>query len=147
MAFKASNTLPADAYNSVKGAAAQLKINMQSQVAYMAANGADFGYLQGVYRTLERANNQFNALKATPGLAQFAKDQEDDQAYDVAAEFTAMQTAITSAMAWMVANVPTSATLKTIDQWGDESPILDTFTPAQTAGLRTELQAVIGTID
>lgn len=147
MAFKASNSVPAAAYRIVKGAAAQLKVNLQAINTQLAASGADYDYLRDIYRTLARADAQFANLQTTPGLAQYAKDQENDQAYDVAAEFTAMRNTISAATAWMDTNVPTDVTAKTPSQWGDDTLISDAFTPAQTSGLRTALSAVISAID
>lgn len=146
MAFKASNVVPQEAYRQVKGAAVQLKVNLMSFKAKMAASGADYDYLHGIYMTLKRADDQFTSLKSTSGLAQYAKDQESDQAYDVAAAFTSMQAEISTAMAWMVANVPTNVTAKSPDQWGDSTLISNTFTAAQTSGLQTALQGVIDEI-
>lgn len=146
MAFKASNVVPQDAYQVVKRAAVQLKINLQSQKAQLASSGADYQFLQDIYLTLTRANNQFNTLKTTPGLAAYAKDQENDPAYDVVAEFTAMQNAIGACTAWMDANVPTSVTAKSPANWDGGVIISNTFTAGQTAGLQAALQGVIDAI-
>ena len=150
MAFKASNDVPADAYRRVKGAAVQLKLNCQSFNTQLAASGATYPYLRDIYLTLTRADNQFNALKVTPGLAAYAKDQENDQAYDVVAEFTTMQTALQAVLSWMETNVPvTNRNVPAVTDWGNESTIqiADTFTPAQTNGLQTVLSALIATIE
>lgn len=147
MAFRASSIIPLSAYQTAKRAAAQLKVNAQSMRAALAASNASYDFLRDIYRTLERAQAQFTQLAATPGLAGYAKAQENDPAYDVAAEFTAMQGAITSALTWMNSNAPTGVTAKTPANWGDGSLIANEFTPAQTAGLRTQLDAVIAAIE
>lgn len=116
----------------------------------MAANGATYPYLRDIYLTLVRANNQFNALKVAPGLAQYAKDQENDQAYDVVAEFNAMQTALQSVLTWMETNVPiTNRSVAPVADWANEQTIqiANIFTASQTSGLRTEMAALIATID
>jgi hypothetical protein len=150
MAFKASNLVPAETYRQVKGAAVQLKAICQGFNARLLANNADYQFLYDIYVTLARANSQFDALKTTPGLSTYAQSQEDDAAYDVAAEFTAMQSAINSAQNWMETNVPVkNRTVKSVNTWDSSDSILisDVFTPAQTAGLRTQLDAVIAAID
>lgn len=147
MAFRASNIIPLSAYQTVKRAAAQLKASAQGVRAQLAASNASYDFLRDIYRTLERAQAQFTQLAATPGLADYAKAQENDPAYDVAAEFTAMQSAITATLTWMNNNVPTSVTAKPPANWGDGALIATEFTPAQTAGLRAQLDAVIATID
>ena len=146
MAFRASNIVPSDAYQTVKRAAVQLKINMVAQKAQLAASGANYQFLQDIYLTLKRANNQFDALKTAPGLSDYAKAQENDPAYNVATEFTSMQSAIVACMGWMGANVPTSVTAKAPSTWDGGSIISNTFTSGQTAGLQTALQTVIDTI-
>ena len=146
MTFRATSIVPQEAYRIVKGAAVQLKLNLQSMNSYLAANGADYDYLRNIYRTLERADAQFDNLKSTPGILQYAKDQEAEPAYDISAEFTTMQAAISDALTWMDGNVPTNVTAKAPADWGDGSLISNTFTPAQTSGLQTELAAVIATI-
>ena len=150
MAFKASNEVPADAYRRVKGAAVQLKLNCQSFNARLAASGADYPYLRDIYLTLTRANNQFNKLKVTPGLAQYAKDQENNQAYDVVAEFNTMQTALQGVLTWMETNIPvTNQNVSPVTDWANEQTIqiANIFTASQTSGLRTEMAALIATID
>lgn len=146
MSFRASNVVPQEAYTIVKRAAVQLKLNLQGMNAQLAGSGADYEFLRDIYRTLERANNQFETLKTTPGLADYAEIQENDPAYDVAAAFATMQAAIAAAIAWMDNNVPTSVTAKTPANWGDGTLIATTFTAGQTAGLQAALQGVIDTI-
>ena len=146
MVFRASNVVPQVAYQTVKGAAVQLKLNIDAIVSTLAASNASYDYLRGVYQTLERANTQFNALEATPGLADYAKIQENDPAYDVAAEFIAMQGAITTAITWMQNNVPLTVDVKPVANWGDGNLISTEFTPAQTAGFRTVLATVSAAI-
>lgn len=146
MAFRATNSVPQEAYRLVKGAATQLRVNCAGFISTLAASGADYQYLKGIVRTLQRADNQFNTLKTTPGLADYAAAQENDTAYDVVAEFTTMQGAITSVLSWMDANVPTSVTVASPSAWTDNDIITTAFTPAQTAGLRTQLQGVVDAI-
>ena len=143
MAFRASNVLSSTAYDIVRRAAVQLKINLQGINLRLSSSDADYDFLREIFRTLERANNQFNTLKTTPGLADYAKDQEVDPTYNIVAEFTSMQSTITASIDWIVANIPTNVTAKTPDNWGDGTLISNTFTPAQTSGLRTQLSSVI----
>ncbi|MCP4127335.1 MAG: hypothetical protein GY753_09765 [Gammaproteobacteria bacterium] len=143
MAFKASNYIPARAYDVVRVTAVQLKVNVESFISTMAGTDVGFEYLRGVYRTLSNADAQFTTLKATPGLADYAKDQEIDPAYDVAAEFIAMQATITAAVNWIDTHVPATANVKPPSEWGDGTVTSDVFTPAQTSGLRTRLQSVV----
>lgn len=147
MTFRASSVVPQNAYQQVKATAVQLKLNVTGIISTLAAGNATYDYLRGVYLTLKRAQDQFDALKVTPGLSNYAKAQENDPAYDVGAEFVAMQGAIGNAMSWMEANVPTSATIKPVASWDASGSLIQTeFTPVQTAGLRTVLSTVTAAI-
>lgn len=148
MTFRAGNIIPSDAYQVVKRAAIQLKLNCESFASTLQASGADYNLLRDIYLTLVRAKNQFDALKVTPGLAAYAQDQENDPAYDVAAEFTAMLAAISGAITWMDSNVPTSVTAKAPAEWSNsDSMISNSFSSGATAGLQTELNAIAAVID
>ena len=146
MAFRATNVIPQDAYVIVKRAAVQLRLNLTAMISRLAAQSVDYDYLSDIYMTLKRANDQFNSLKTTPGLSQFAQDQENDPAYDVAAEFTAMQSEIASCMTWIEGVAPATVNLKPPASWDGSTLISNTVTPAQSAGLRTALQGVVDSI-
>ena len=147
MPFLASNTIPQDAYQRTKRTAVSLKANCQGFVTQLAAANANYSFLRDIYMTLKNANAFFETMKAVPGIGDYAKAQENDAAYNVAAEFTAMQGAIATAVTWMNSNVPTSVTAITPANWTDNGPMIATeFTPAQTATLRTHITAVANSI-
>jgi len=146
MAFRASNVVPADALRLTKQTAVQLKVNLQGFLSTLAAQSVGFPELRGIYRTLDRADNQLTSLSVTPGLAEYASAQENDGTYDVAAEFQAMIAAISAAKVWLNDNTPNTATVAPASEWTDEGVTSSEFTPAQTAGLRAALQGVVDTI-
>jgi hypothetical protein len=148
MALRATNEITSDAYIGIKRTAASLKLNVDAWIPELNANGADYGFIQGIYLGLVNADNKIDELKVTPGLAAYAADQEDDQAYDFQAETQATLAAITDAFTWIDTNIPiTGRTLKPIPDWDGASTIVaDTFSPAQTSGLQTNLQAVTDSI-
>jgi hypothetical protein len=146
MAFRASNEVATQAYVEVKRQAVHLKQTLNGMILRMSSESIDYDYLAMLYNTLEAANVRFDALKGTPGLSAHAKTQENDPAYDVAAEFAAMQTAITNAQAWIVNNVPLNVALVSPAQWTNGVKIDALFTSAQTAPLRTVLQTVTASI-
>ena len=100
--------------------------------------------------SLAQINDQMNTLKAIPGLVAYAKDQFNDANIDIAAEFTAMQNALASTVAWIVSNIPKETAT---NRWISVEEIVDgkrvdrLLTVAQTAGIRTQLDALIATID
>lgn len=95
-------------------------------------------------------NAQFNTLKAAQGLGAYAKSQYDDAAFDIVAEFNAMQTALAGVIAWVVANIPKDSAS---NRWLAVEELVNgirtdrTFTSAATAPLRTQLDALIAAID
>jgi hypothetical protein len=146
MTFRATNVTPESAYRTVRTVAAQMKVNIASMQARLAAQNADYEYLRSIYSLLQNGSNQFSDLKTTPGLAAYAKTAEDDPAYDVSAEFQEVQSAISTALVWMDDNIPTSATAKAPSDWGEGTIISNTLTPTETEGLRSMLKAVGATI-
>ena len=90
----------------------------------------------------------WTAASAKTGIAQYAKDQLEDQTLTIGADFVAMVAAATSARDWIIANFPNTGGLlleRSFDANG--RMVLATLSTAITAGLRTELDALIATID
>jgi quinol monooxygenase YgiN len=88
-----------------------------------------------------------NAANVT-GLAQYAKDQKNNQSLDVIAEFNAMVSAIDGCIGWVTTNFPKDANGFLLrETWGNNGTVDRSFTPAQTAGLRTQLDGLIERID
>lgn len=149
MAFKASNQIPADGYVKAKRVANALKGDMQGAIATMQAGPVTGTYIRdAVYRVLAGALTVFNAVASIPNVAAYAQAQEDDDQYDVAAEFVAMVGAIEDAIAWIATNIPKDGGgFAAIQTWNANGTITErSFSAAATAGLVTELQAVTATI-
>lgn len=147
MAFLASNAIPQDVYQRTKRTALNLKQSCQDFVVRLAAANATYTMLRDIYITLTNANAFFDAVKAVPGLADYAAAQENDPTYDVAAEFVAMQAAITAAQTWMEQNIPTNVTAVAPANWAQNGPMIATeFPPAQTSNLRAALNGVVSAI-
>ena len=117
----------------------------------VAGNISGYVLTQELYPQLVQADDTFEEVKTQPGLAQFAKDQvPDDPTYDPAAEFATMQTEVNNVGAWIQANMPASGgklLYESFDSPGTDFIVADEFTPAQTAGLVTALDALIATIN
>lgn len=82
---------------------------METSAARSILSSRFFSYM----RSIKLALNRFNVIKTTPGMAQYAKDQYDDQALSIGAQFTALVAAMETVKAWpltdypdMVGNVP-----------------------------------------
>jgi len=147
MAFRASTTSPQQAYATLKAAAVQLKINLVAIESHLATTFVNYDYVRDVYKTLQRANNQIASLVSTPGIAQYAKDQEGDQAYDVVSAVGAVQAVIETALLGIDAQAPATVSLIPPSQWGDSNTMIaDVLTAEQTTDLRNVLNLVIAEI-
>lgn len=101
--------------------------------------------------SLSFALGRMDETAAVPGIAQYVKDQEGDQGYDIAGEYTAMRAAVTAIRDWIFANMPKQAQGGTdyllVQELNADGTLADrTFTPAQTASLRTLIDTFRATV-
>jgi ribosomal protein L14 len=132
--------------NGIDQTAMQLKATLQAQVAAMAAGNVNSSTILGIYVRLKRDDTALAAAAATPGIVDYARDQKNNQSLDVAAEFTAMRNALANAISWVDTNFPAAGGYIQSHQISGGTVTERAFTPAQTAGFRTVLNAVIATI-
>lgn len=84
---------------------------------------------------------------AVPGIVAYVRDQLDNPTLDVAAEFSAVRTALTDLIGWVVANFPAQAGyLQAIQIQASGRYTWRTLTTVQTAGLRTEIDALVAAL-
>ena len=101
-------------------------------------------YLEG----LREAKALFDQWKTAPGLAQYAKDQFDDQAFDIVAEFNTMLAALQDVLDDIVTTFPASGGYIQREQLDAQGNITDrSFTSGQLTAMRVKIQAFIDTID
>ena len=94
------------------------------------------------------ALDTWNLASIKVGIGQYARDQLEDQTLTLAADFVAMKTTAEATRDWIIANFPNTGGLlleRSFDVNG--RMVLATLTTAQTAGLRTELNLLIATIE
>lgn len=142
MAFKTQRS-PATGYANAKALAAQLKSYAQGrQAEFSSATNRDV--LVSTASDLIRWRDELEAVTQIPGIAQYAKDQENDQAYDVVAEFTAVQVAVDAAISEIVSSFPVSNGALLERQLNPDG----TITYLQfTAGQLNTLRGLLGDID
>ncbi len=148
MTFKATNQIQSDGLTEAKRLA-NAQVAFATEVsASMAAAAVSANRVIQVHRSFQRALDRWNAIKAIPGILQYARDQEDDQIYDVVVEFNAMIAAAEVVRDRVELDVPTDGSgfllLKQFDA-GHDLTTRD-FTTAQTAQLRTDLNSFIATV-
>lgn len=85
------------------------------------------------------------AKAAIPGIGEHAKEQFNDPSLDIGAEFNAIIAAIDDLTNSIQSLFPKDAsdTYLLAQSWGANGPVDRQFTSAQTATLRTKLQALI----
>jgi len=90
----------------------------------------------------------WDGASGLPGMVQWARDQEDDQSYDVVAEFLAMRTAAVAVSQWVKDNFPTGAGGYIEKEFYQANFTIESrnFTPAQTVDLQDLLQVLIDAI-
>jgi len=105
MTFRATNVLPADALRDAKRLAAHVQSYAQAR-ATAWASGTTADDIFGTVDQMRTHRENFLILRAVPGIAAYAADQENDPAYDVAAEFNGMVTAIETFITNIIALFP-----------------------------------------
>jgi hypothetical protein len=148
MAFRANNRLPALHYDRAKKLAVQLKLLTTNRSAEFAS-GATSAQVLSLLDNLRGLKAGLDEAKSIPGIALYAQAQEDDPAYDVATEFTAMLAAVDAVITEIVNTLPTSAAgfleLYTLNPDGSLTP--RTFSGAVLSNLRALLDAVTASVD
>ena len=86
---------------------------------------------------------------STPGLLEYARNELNDQAIDLAAEFISMRTQIVATQDWIVANFPkdTANNLSVYSFDANKRFIDINLTAGQFAAFQTQLKLLIGTIN
>lgn len=152
MAFPATGGIKdqlAPTLTEIMSLARAIKNSSTSMSAQSAAGSVSARGIALLGNDLQSQDDRLSSLESAPGLLQYARDQYDDQAFDIAAEFTAFRAAVASTIAWIDTNLPKSAG----GRWLEVEEIVSgrvierTLTPAQTVGLRVELTLLIATID
>ncbi len=101
------------------------------------------------FSSLKTRLDRLNALAATAGMSDYARDQFDDPALDIGVEFSAMTAAIQSFLDWVDDNIVKSVSGHIEERLieANDTITAKTYTISQTTGMRSELNALIATID
>jgi hypothetical protein len=146
MAFKTDSL--AKAYAEAQNEAIRVKNYAQSFSSALAENNQSGDLIENVMVQMKRVIDLWNTTTSMPGMAQYARDQADDQAYDVVAEFNTMRNAAITVRDWIINNFPSAGGFIQKDTYeADGSITVRQFTPAQTAGLRTVLDSLVNAIE
>ena len=147
MAFRANTATQAQGLLSAMQQAVFVKQSAQIAVQLLTGTVTANQVFQ-IVDNLRSPLQIFAQVAAIPGIAAYAQAQFNDATYDVATEFTNMVNAVNSVVNWVVTNFPKDtggfAQAYTLAADGSRTPA--TFTPTQTAGLTSAINAVIASI-
>jgi hypothetical protein len=147
MAFKTAQTA-AEAFEQAKNLARGTKMTAQGAIAQFA-NTTNRDQVLTLAVNLREWRIALAAAGAVPGVLQYAKDQYDDQDYNIGTEFTAMLAAIDAVIADIHTSFPVDNSGGEVKERvlnADGSITMRTFTAAQLANVRTLLQTLDGAI-
>lgn len=149
MVLQTPNTLttPQNAFALIVGNAQNIKAQAQNALASLQGGSVDSNFIFVMLDQLRNIISSLNSLKVIAGLDAYATAQ--GYTGSLVSDCTNCANAASTCIAWIVANFPKDSTLAfllshTLNADGSRTPRL--FTPAQTAGLQTNLQAFIATI-
>lgn len=128
-----------------------IKRMASAAITRMAANDTSAESIAGVRLQAKIFKADVSSLAATPGLAEYVQAEVNDDQYDAIAAYLAVIAAIDAIITHIEAAVPDDDNGHLlIESWdtssrGDRTPV--TFSPAQTATLRTLMQSLVDNID
>jgi len=148
MAFPASNQALSDAYRTLTNLANGVRSQAVSIKAQSLAGPVSADKILNYVTLLNRARTEMTALSATPGLAVYAQEQENNPALNIVTEYNAMTAQIDATIAWIVNNFPqdVSGFKLAFTLAADGSTVYRTFDTATLATFRTTLDALTATI-
>ena len=149
MAFPASTVSAEQAWDTIRRGAVRLSGTVTALRNASAAGDTEVPRYVQLHRLLVETIDEWDAVSSTPGLQAYARDQIDNQALDLAAEFTAMRNAAIALRDWIFTNLPTDSVTGAVAQYivDAQSAVTSvTVSTAQTATFRTNADALLTTI-
>lgn len=140
--FKASSIVPAKGYEIAKAEAWKVKQYSQGMVTQLSSD-VSAQLIISILNNLSSYKTRLENVRSIPGIAQYARDQENDQNYDVVAEFLSLLALIDAA----IAEIQSTNTNVLISGWSLTGIQWNTFTSAQTANLALALQAIANAVE
>jgi len=147
MTLPASSTSLDVALSQIQNLANSVKQHGNGAIAIMQANSVNTAFIFNVVNQLNSLITSLNSLSGTAGLNAYATAQLPGYAGTLTTDITATVNAATACVSWISTNFPNSNGWLNAEKLNaDGSFTYASFTPAQTAGFVTLLQALIATI-
>lgn len=138
---------PSEAWATVRAVLRMGKQEAQSLRAAAAAAPVSSELVVRMTTICADVDAELVTAAAVPGIVAYIRDQRDNQSLDVSGEMTAIRTALANVISEVVANFPAAnGFLQAIQLQASGRYTWRTLTVAQTAGLRTQLDALIASI-
>lgn len=140
------------AWNRARAVAGVIKDRATSLKGFSAAGTLTSSQVLDFGTFLADARAVLAQCAGVQGIAAYAQAQINDNTINIATEFLAMTGAADNVAAWLIANFPKTATTNELraKTWSPDNSgrtVDVVFTAANTAGLRTNLDALIATIN
>ena len=149
MAFPASTTSLATVLFEMQSLANSMKGQAQNALTFATTNNIDSNFVFTFLDRFYALGSALNTWKTTPGLNTFATSGAlPNYAGNLVNDTDAIINAGLGVIGWVVTNFPKDAQgfVQAYTLQADGSRTAATFTPSQTAGLRTALATFIATI-
>lgn len=149
MTVRTRKSTASDAYTTIAILSSQLRALTQTRHTTWGSSGASFDALRMYLSDLLRIHTELNVAKNVPGVAQAAKDAEDDQSYAVVTEVTTLQGLMIDVKDRVTGDIPVDGSGWTLGHKfnADGSDNWRNFSSAALANLLTDMQAVIDAVD
>lgn len=137
------------AWASIRSIAGNIKTQSTILRDTSAAGSIEASRIVSYSVNLANMREQLARFTAVPGLVAYVRTQVNDPTIDVVAEYNTMLIQLNATRTWIVNNFPKDANGYILYHQLDSNGKLvqRLLTPAQTAGLRSELTNLINTID
>lgn len=140
-----------EAWVGSRNVAAAVKQASQNVRSLSASGSLASSNLLDYVTYLADARAQLATYALVPGIATYGQEQLEDPTMNLTQEFVTMRDQIDATRTWITANFPKNAQgfllAQTFTTDGSGRQADRVFTAAETAGLRTVLDALIATID
>jgi len=141
----ATAILPGEAFSLIRSYVPQYKAAAQDASATLAATSINTDYVFNMLDRLREIVVNLTSWKSVAGLDAYAT--ADGYPTTISTDCTAIVTAAQNCIDWVVTNFPSSGGFlldNSLNADGSRTP--RSFSSAQTAGLRTRLNALVATI-
>ena len=107
--LKATNSTPSEEYDRLKKHVAGLKAWASNKSERLSTSGADAEEMENIYFSMRQYLESIEGYLSTPGIQNYAAEQEANASYDLSAEALPITQALASAISLIESQTPTDA--------------------------------------